>query len=399
MLIRELALKNLKSRPGKSITIILLVACLSMTLCAGGLVSSSLSNGLRSLENRLGADVIVMPSKAALKVDLDTLFLQGTIGPYYMNQKALNRIAGVDGIDRMTTQIFLSSMRASCCSVPIQVIGFDPETDFTVQPWLQQSGQKSLRTGDLLVGAKVSANVGETIKLYNISCPVAGRLAATGTGLDTAVYCTMDTIRMLMEAAGSLGGYSYISGDPAETVSAVYIKADEGVDPQTIADSINVHNWKVTAVRTRSMVTDVADSLSGVSRTITVLMAVVMILVWVILLATFVVFAADRRREFATLRVAGMSRRSLSRLVFLETLVLSAAGALIGVGLSVILVSSFSGLLAGALNLPFLMPSAGSILGWAAAALLICAAAGPLASSLSAARLSRIDTGLILREA
>ena len=129
---KRLAVKNLLGRPGRTAALFFLVLLLSLTLCGGGLVLSSLRTGLGSLENRLGADVIVMPAKAALKTDLDTLFLQGTIGPYYMNMSTVDKIAKTEGISRLSTQIFLSSMRASCCSIPIQVIGFDPESDFTV---------------------------------------------------------------------------------------------------------------------------------------------------------------------------------------------------------------------------------------------------------------------------
>ena len=86
---RDLVFRNLRGRPGKTGALVLLVTFLSLTLCGGGLVLSSLRAGLNSLENRLGADVIVMPSKAALKTDLDTLFLQGTIGPYYMNMSTV----------------------------------------------------------------------------------------------------------------------------------------------------------------------------------------------------------------------------------------------------------------------------------------------------------------------
>ena len=395
---RDLVFRNLRGRPGKTGALVLLVTFLSLTLCGGGLVLSSLRAGLNSLENRLGADVIVMPSKAALKTDLDTLFLQGTIGPYYMNMSTVNKIGRTEGIGRMTTQVFLSSMRASCCSIPIQVIGFDPETDFTVQSWLAQSRQGTLKDGELLVGTKVNANVGESIKLYNVSCPVAGRLAPTGTGLDTAVYCNLNTIRSLMAAAGALGGYSYINGDPAETISAVYIKAADGVNVDDIVNSINIHVRKVQAVRTRSMVTGVADSLGGVSRTVTVLMVVIWLLIWVILLVAFALLAGERKREFAALRVCGMSRARLSGLVFAEAFCVSAAGAVLGILLSLVLVRSFSSLIEGALGLPFLLPYSGTVAALATVSMLVCLLAGPIASAVSARKLSRVDTGLILRE-
>ena len=395
---KRLAVKNLLGRPGRTAALFFLVLLLSLTLCGGGLVLSSLRTGLGSLENRLGADVIVMPAKAALKTDLDTLFLQGTIGPYYMNMSTVDKIAKTEGISRLSTQIFLSSMRASCCSIPIQVIGFDPESDFTVSSWLKESSQGSLDEGRLLVGSRVNANPGESIKLYNISCPVAGQLQPTGTGLDTAVYCTLPTIRTLMTAAEDLGGYSSISGDPSETVSAVYIKVKEGVDPKDVADSINVHVRKVKAVQTRSVITTVADSLSGLERILTVLMIAAALLVWLVLFAAFTLMTGERKKEFATLRLCGLSRGRLAGLVFREAAIVSLLGSAAGVGLSFLLVHAFSGALGNALGLPFLLPSAGTAATLALAALFGCLLAGPLAAAVSARKLSRADTGLILRE-
>ena len=395
---KRLAVKNLLGRPGRTAALFFLVLLLSLTLCGGGLVLSSLRTGLGSLENRLGADVIVMPAKAALKTDLDTLFLQGTIGPYYMSMSTVDKIAKTEGIDRLSTQIFLSSMRASCCSIPIQVIGFDPESDFTVSSWLKESRQESLDDGRLLVGSRVNANPGESIKLYNISCPVAGQLQPTGTGLDTAVYCTLPTIRTLMTAAEDLGGYSSISGDPSETVSAVYIKVKEGVDPKDVADSINVHVRKVKAVQTRSVITTVADSLSGLEGILTLLIIAAAVLVWLVLFAAFTLMTGERKKEFATLRLCGLSRGRLAGLVFREAAIVSLLGSAAGVGLSLLLVHAFSGALGNALGLPFLLPSAGTAAVLALAAFLGCLLAGPLAAAVSARKLSRADTGLILRE-
>lgn len=395
---KRLAVKNLLGRSGRTAALFFLVLLLSLTLCGGGLVLSSLRTGLGSLENRLGADVIVMPAKAALKTDLDTLFLQGTIGPYYMNMSTVDKIAKTEGISRLSTQIFLSSMRASCCSIPIQVIGFDPESDFTVSSWLKESRQESLDEGRLLVGSRVNANPGESIKLYNISCQVAGQLQPTGTGLDTAVYCTLPTIRTLMTAAEDLGGYSSISGDPSETVSAVYIKVKEGVDPKDVADSINVHVRKVKAVQTRSVITTVADSLSGLEGILTLLIIAAAVLVWLVLFAAFTLMTGERKKEFATLRLCGLSRGRLAGLVFREAAIVSLLGSAAGVGLSLLLVYAFAGALGNALGLPFLLPSAGTAATLALAALFGCLLAGPLAAAVSARKLSRADTGLILRE-
>ena len=215
---------------------------------------------------------------------------------------------------------------------------------------------------------------------------------------EAGVYCTLPTIRTLMTAAEDLGGYSSISGDPSETVSAVYIKVKEGVDPKDVADSINVHVRKVKAVQTRSVITTVADSLSGLEGILTLLIIAAAVLVWLVLFAAFTLMTGERKKEFATLRLCGLSRGRLAGLVFREAAIVSLLGSAAGAGLSLLLVHAFSGALGNALGLPFLLPSAGTAAALALAAFLGCLLAGPLAAAVSARKLSRADTGLILRE-
>ena len=99
----------------------------------------------------------------------------------------------------------LSSMKADCCSVKVQVIGFDPENDFVVQPWIAESLNRPLGDMEIVVGCRVATDVGEIFRIYDQRCLVAARLAATGTGLDTAVYCNMNTMHALLEAAEEKG--------------------------------------------------------------------------------------------------------------------------------------------------------------------------------------------------
>ena len=58
----------------------------------------------------------------------------------------------------------------------IQIIGFDPEADFTVQPWVTRSFKRGLGDMEVLVGSRVGTDVGGSIRIYEKDCTVAGRL-------------------------------------------------------------------------------------------------------------------------------------------------------------------------------------------------------------------------------
>ena len=390
--------KNLVRKPGRTVALLLLTALLALSVFGGSVVILSLRGGLTSLENRLGADVIVVPSSAKSKTNLEQMLLQGTTGYFYMDREKLDKVRQTAGVAEASPQLFLASLRASCCSVPVQVIGFDQETDFTVRPWVAESCSRTLSDKELAVGCRVSAGVGESIRIYGVNCPVVARLAETGTGLDTAVYCSQETLQMLLDAARDLGHDLKISGSSADVISAVYIKVRDGVDPQKVADDINIHIRKVEAVSTKGMLTGVSDSLKAASGTITWLIAVLWILALVILFIVFAMMVRERRRELAVYRLLGMSRKKLSSMILKEAFLCSLAGALCGVLLGAALVFPFTTLIEQSLKLPYLTPAVGTILLCAALAVAVTVTAGSVASLRTARKLSRVDPGTTLRE-
>ena len=393
----SLAFNNLVRRPGRTLALALLSAFLSLAVFGGSVMVLSLRSGLHSLEARLGADIIVVPSQAQSKVSFQNMFLQGTTGAFYMNASALDQALEVEGVEKAAPQTFLASLKADCCSIKIQVIGIDPELDFTVQPWIARSLSRGLGDMDVAVGCKVEAEVGEIIRIYDQRCKVVARLEATGTGLDTAVYCNMETMHALLSAAEAKGvSHKIESGD--EVISAIYVKVKDGCDIDKVNSRLNGHIRKVTAVRTRSMITGVSDSLSGVSRTITLLIAAVWGLALIILLLISVLIIRERVREFAVLRLVGASRGMLGRMVLTESSLCGLLGGLIGVGAAALLLFPFAQLIESALQLPYLMPSAAVILLLALGTVLLSVAVSALSSMIAAYRLSRVDPGTTLRE-
>ena len=393
-----LPLRSLHHHPARTFILALLVCCLAFSVFSGSVLILSLRNGLYSLENRMGADVIAVPSTAKSKTNLEQMLLQGTTGYFYMDREKLDQIQATSGVLTASPQLFLASLRASCCSLPVQVIGFDPETDFTVRPWIAENYSGDLALLEVAVGSKVSAGVGEKIRIYENSCPVVARLAPTGTGLDTAVYCSMETVRHLLDAARSLGHDLKISGDPEDVISAVYIRVADGYDPEKVAADISLHIRKVDAVQTKRMFTGVSDSLSGIAGTVVWLVAAVWLLALAILILVFILMTRARRREFAVLRLAGMSRTMLRRMVLAESLLCSLPGALAGVGIGAAVLFPFNALIESMLGLPYLSPPAGLVILLAAATLLLSVGASSLAAMSAAARLSRVDPGTTLRE-
>ena len=399
MSIRTLPVLNLLRRPGRTLSLTALIALLAFSIFGGSVVVMSLQQGLDSLKARLGADIIVVPSSAQSKVSFQNMLLQGTTGAFYMDAENLERVREVEGVEIAAPQVFLASLKADCCSAKIQVIGFDPETDFFVLPWIEQSYTRNLDDLDVVVGCKVEANTGEIIRIYDERCKVVGRLAPTGTGLDTAVYCSLNSMKTLLRAAEAKGISHKVTSDPDDDViSAIYVKVRDGFDISQVNSRIQGHTRKCSAVQTKSMLTDVSDSLAGISNTVTTLIAAIWILALVVLLIAFAMIAGERKREFAVLRLLGTSRSMLSRLILKESALCSLAGSMLGVLAASLVVFPFTTLIETKLGLPYLCPSISSILLLVLGTIGTTLIVGVTASAWVSFRLSRVDPGTVLRE-
>jgi len=394
----HLPFANLRYRMGRTVGLVILVALLAFIAYGGALVVSSLQSGLASLESRLGADIMVAPMTAKSKVDLEEVLVEGVPGSFYMDAAYLDEIASLDGVEKVSPQYYLATVKAGCCSMPVQVVGFDPDTDFTVQPWIARTYGGKLGRDDVVVGCNITGAPGAVIKLYGVECTIVSKLEETGTSLDNAVYATNDTLRDLMAGSTRQGIPVLADRDPDEVVSTILVKVANGYSVEAVTDDINLHVRGAWAEQTRAMTSGVSDGVAGTSRLVGALMIAMWLLAAALLVVVFTVLGRGRTREFAVLRVVGASRKALARVVLVESVVVSVVGALAGVLLASLLILALNPSIESLLGLPFLMPDPAVLAGFAGAVFVITVIVGPAAAALSVLRLSRVDVGQILRE-
>lgn len=396
--INSLPIKNLVRKPARSLALIFISAFLALSAFGGTVMVMSLSNGINSLSARLGADIIVTPYAATSQVSYDSVIIQGKPGQFYMDSKYYEEIkTEIEGIDKITAQFYLASAKASCCSSRLQIIGFDPATDFSIQPWVEKSYSDKLGLYDAVVGSDVTPNTDMTVEIYGKTLHVQAVLDKTGTELDSALYVDIDTMKELIRAHNEKNPNQEKTIDPDNVVSSVLIKVADGYDIDEVAGDINLHVRQVKAIRTQNMISGVSESLSGVSATISLLMVVVWILSAVILAIVFTMNINERKKEFAVLRVLGASRVKLAGIVFREAALYGFLGSLLGAGLTVLITALFTPAIENMIGLPFLLPPVPVMLIAGALTVVLTIAAGAVTAASSAVKISKIDTGLILR--
>jgi len=314
-----------------------------------------------------------------------------------MNQDIADKIASREGVGQISSQFFLASSSADCCSAAVQIIGFDPETDFTITPWIKNSYNGDLGYMEVLAGNDLNAFPGDILTFYGSDVRVAAKLDRTGTYLDTAVYAGVDTIKTLISDAYEKKVYDFGNIDPYDVVSCVLVNVAEGYAVEDVLNDINIHVRKVEAVKTSSFLSDVSFRLAGMSDIIGWFVAAVWILSIIILILVFVMISNERKKEFAVLRAIGASRCKLAGLMLKEAVMASCAGAVCGAAAAVIFVLLLKGSVEKSWGLPFLLPDPGGICIITIISIASAVAAASAAASVSAFRISGTDTAVILR--
>ena len=86
----------------------------------------------------------------------------------------------------------------------VDLIGFDPARDFTIQPWLAEKLNRPLQPGDVILGAGRDAPLGSQLLIFGKPHIVYGRLGRTGVGThERGVFMSFATLEAL---AGAIRG-------------------------------------------------------------------------------------------------------------------------------------------------------------------------------------------------
>ena len=392
-------MRNIQRRPWRSFCLILSILLFSFFLFVGSVLSLSLSNGAESAANRLGADVMIVPS--GYDSNFDSILLSGNPSSFYLPGNVMERLNGFEGIARMSPQIFLATLDASCCSFPVQLVGIDYDTDFIVKAWLKSALplQRDLADGEVILGAFVEGRPGDILFFFGRELRVAGRLEQTGMGFDSTVFMTRPTALLLMKEAENT--LKRPLSEDGSLVSTVMLKLKPGYDSMMVAREINrsLNSKGIYALFSKKFVNSISDSLSVISWMVRGGLFLLWALAVAVVALIFSMTLAERRREMGILRALGASRGKLVRLCLTEAFLISLYGALLGVILGGVTVAVGSPLAVELLHLPFLLPSLSGLALLAAAAVGVALLTGIIAVSWSAAHAGRLDAYDAMREA
>lgn len=359
MNIFSVALKNLKRKLARTWLLLAIVAVVSCTLFTATLFLRSINHALLIGTYRLGADILVVPESAEQAAR--SALLSGQPTHFLMDRSILDRVRAVDGVKSATAQLFIKPTSFTCCyNVDVFLVAFDPETDFTVKPWLEKNLGKGLAPKEIITGRDIPVIVGDSLPFFGTVFRVAGTMEATGMDFfDRAVFMSMESAYRMAEDSRSKAMQQI--DIRRDQISTVLVQVRDDFPPDRAAIRIEHDIPGVKALVSDTVISTVRKQLAGLIKAILAVSVVLWLIVLLIMSFAFTMIVNERRREIGLLRAVGANRGHIATIILSEASLLSTAGGAAGVLFGFGIIALFKDLLMHYLRLPYLFPSAGDL--------------------------------------
>ncbi len=390
--------QSISGRAYRSGLIVGFILVLAAFLMSATLLAKSIRHSLQVGRQRLGADIVVVPS--GKETEAQTALLLGKpVSGVWMPAENVDRISRVEGVAQTSPQLYLETLTgAACCSAwDMFIIAFDPETDFTITPWLKEKLKRPIGLREVVGGDWVSVPVGaQKIMIYGVHVDLAAKLEPTGIGFDQTMFLTFDTAREIAKESFTTAVRPLEI--PEGKISAVQVKVKENYAIDEVAKLINSAIPGTYALASLELTRSVHRQTEGLFRMLFLGLTAVWILAVVLSSLLFSLMVNERRREIGLLRAVGANRNFIFKLFLTESGILALGGGLMGVVLATLFVHLFRFYLMRSTGLPLLTPPLPSLLGFMSACLVMALILSLPALLYPAVRASRIDPAAAMRE-
>ena len=378
-----------------------MIGCIFLT-CATLLVAVVLSSGIRhTLQiaiQRLGADLVAVPADA--RDAAEAALIAGVPTVFYMPSALEERIQAVPGVKQTCAQLFLRSLNAPCCDSEISLVGYDPQRDFTIRPWVLQELKAPLQNHQIVVGSNViTALVGTPAKAIGMRLRFMGNpfivatiLEPTGLGVDYTVFLTMDTAYQMIQNSSL-----YPLPIDRNQISIILAKLEDGTDQTTTALAVEQRIPEVKVFTASQLISSYSQQLRGVEKLFFVAGGIFCSLAIILAGILFALSIRQRMREIGLFMAMGAKRNFIFRLVVLEAICIAGIGGLLGILFGFATIRLGHDRMAAMLGNLYMWPDTHFFLKTAGFILLAVLVTGGLGGLYPAWRISRIEPYTAIR--
>ena len=196
------------------------------------------TEGLSLSRERLGADALLVPKYASVSGS-DLLF---TALPenIYMDTGIVEQAKVLEGVEAVTPQFYNQTLDASCCEAGTEkrIVGYDPETDFILTPYLEDLGPMTVNDNEIILGSNFPVElIGQNTMMLGKMFSIVNTLQPTGSGMDDIYFMDIDSARQLCLDSIYISR-EWKDKDPFEKVSVVMVKFAPGMEGEAFAKQV-----------------------------------------------------------------------------------------------------------------------------------------------------------------
>lgn len=391
------ATRNIAGNSFRSWMVFFCAALMAAFVISATLIIGGANDSLRLALDRLGADIIVIPEGHEQR--LETALLMGIPVHCWMPDTVVGEISEVNGVAAVSPQLYLSTLRgATCCSVPeMFLIAYEPETDFTLRPWLEENLDGGLALGEAVGGSLVYVPEADgELLVYGYGLDLKGSLDPTGTGLDQSMFFTFETAYEIARLSSEQAVKAL--DIPPRTISSAMVKVDLRSDPHQVAEAIDAAIPGVTPLETSKLFKGQREQILSLLNSVVMLLVITWVLAMALIAVVFSLAVNERRRHIGVMRALGASRAVVLKSLLLEALLLALTGGSVGIVVSSLAIYLFQTLIVNLMGFPFLFPAPLQLTGLGLGALILALLGVTSAALFPALRISLQDPAIAMRE-
>ncbi len=357
----RLALKNIEDNAFRSWIVAICAGLVVAFIIGATLVINGSQESMQKVTERLGADITVIPS--GNQTIVEQAFLMGVPVDIWMDRDIVEEIAAMDGVAIVSPQLFLSTMRgASCCSVSdMFMVAYDPATDFTVHPWMEENLGRELTLGEAIGGVYISDSEGrDDILVYGYSIELLGNLEPTGSGLDQSLFFTYETAMDIARHSPMQAERELIINPNA--ISTALVRLEDTADPFLVAQEIEASIPGINAITSANLFREQRERVDSLVNSVTSLSIIAWVMALVLIGFVTSTAISSRTQEIGVLRVLGANRTDVIKTLLLESSLLTIGGSLVGIIFAIAVITLFRNLIMNILEVPIYIPNIGELL-------------------------------------
>jgi putative ABC transport system permease protein len=361
------------------------------------MVYRGVAQGVELSEQRMGADIVVVPGDVSIAVEPGIMLFGGATENTYMPRGTYPAIQAIKGVKSATPQFFTQKLTADCHDIgsAIRMAGFDAASDWIIKPWLKQANISRLADQAVVIGAKVNTWNQGYMYILGKKYEIVTVAEETGTSLDYSIFVNMEEARRVVAQSSQLQKVWDKQGPPDQLISAVLVQIDKSVPLDEILQQIYKTGYvqPIVASATKEKLQQQFTVLAWLLGIVGGLAALIALFQ---LFARFYTLALERQAEWGVYLALGASSRDIAWIVIGEAIAVTLAGSLAGLLLGAVMYYLLLQLLSSYQSFPFIAP------GWQFAALASLSAIavfvvlGCLAAWLPAYQGSRISPSTVL---